>query len=627
MIAAIYARKSTDQNGVSDDEKSVARQIKHAKLYAAGKGWTVSEEYVFVDDGISGAEFVKRPDFIRLMNSLKPHPPFQVLIMSEESRLGREQIETAYVLKQIIDAGVRVFFYLEDRERTLDNALEKVMLSLTGFAAEMEREKAKQRTYDAMLRKAKSGHVTGGKVYGYDNKEELASDGRRLYVLRIINTNQAAVVRRIFEMYAARMGISRIAKTLNTERIAPPRGGAGWAPSAIREIVSRPLYRGEIVWNQYHKFERGGTKQRRRRRPDQLIKVDAPELRIINEELWRRVQERLHENRTIYKRSSEPLGDGKRDRPMLRDIESPYLLSGMVRCKHCGGPIEAIGRDYSRRKGRYYGCAYHRKRGASICQNVLRVEQDRLDQVVLKALCDVLDERLLEEAVERALETLRSGQDQVLSGRAAIERELSLIEAREKHLVDAIARGENMTPLLERLRCEERRKKELISALDPLTKPTQVGEFDKIRLRHDLHARVANAKSLLQRHTGQARQILRKLLVKPLTYEVITEEGKQGFKISGEGSYLHLLNTGASPYVVSPTGFSTHWSKTRWLSHSRLASLLRRRALQDTPKWFAKDDGPMGGGYVLVDILRVPAISMSPRTHQQTLCSSILYHY
>jgi DNA invertase Pin-like site-specific DNA recombinase len=56
------------------------------------------------------------------MNALSPRPPFQVLVMSEESRLGREQIETAYALKQITDAGVRVFFYLEDRERTLDNA-------------------------------------------------------------------------------------------------------------------------------------------------------------------------------------------------------------------------------------------------------------------------------------------------------------------------------------------------------------------------------------------------------------------------------------------------------------------------------------------------------------------------
>lgn len=95
MIAAIYARKSTEQSGVADQDKSVARQIAHARSYAARKGWLVDEDHVYVDDGVSGAEFVKRPGFIRLMNALSPRPPFQVLVMSEESRLGREQIETA----------------------------------------------------------------------------------------------------------------------------------------------------------------------------------------------------------------------------------------------------------------------------------------------------------------------------------------------------------------------------------------------------------------------------------------------------------------------------------------------------------------------------------------------------
>src|SRR5215813_590242 len=99
MIAAIYARKSTEQNGVADDAKSVTRQIDHARAYAERKGWHVAAEHIYSDDGISGAEFVKRPGFLRLMNALKPRPAFHVLIMSEESRLGREQIETAYALK------------------------------------------------------------------------------------------------------------------------------------------------------------------------------------------------------------------------------------------------------------------------------------------------------------------------------------------------------------------------------------------------------------------------------------------------------------------------------------------------------------------------------------------------
>ena len=38
MIAAIYARKSTEQNGMSDEEKSVTRQIEHATDYALRKG-------------------------------------------------------------------------------------------------------------------------------------------------------------------------------------------------------------------------------------------------------------------------------------------------------------------------------------------------------------------------------------------------------------------------------------------------------------------------------------------------------------------------------------------------------------------------------------------------------------
>ena len=176
VIAAILARKSTDQPGVPDEEKSVTRQVEQARAYAARKGWIVDERYIFVDDGVSGAEFVKRPGFIRLMNALSPRPPFQVLIMSEESRLGREQIATAYALLQIIDAGVRVFFYLEDRERTLDSATEKAMFTLTSFGAELEREKARQRTYDAMLRKAKALHVTGGRVYGFDNVDVLLPD-------------------------------------------------------------------------------------------------------------------------------------------------------------------------------------------------------------------------------------------------------------------------------------------------------------------------------------------------------------------------------------------------------------------------------------------------------------------
>ena len=71
IVAAVYARKSTEQN-VSDEEKSITRQVERARAYAALKGWTVADEHVFSDDGISGGEFVKRPGLVRLISRLTP---------------------------------------------------------------------------------------------------------------------------------------------------------------------------------------------------------------------------------------------------------------------------------------------------------------------------------------------------------------------------------------------------------------------------------------------------------------------------------------------------------------------------------------------------------------------------
>src|SRR2546421_13073855 len=131
MIAAAYLRKSTSQDGVADDEKSIAFQRDHITDFVASKGWTLSHEHIFIDDGISGAEFDRRPGFIRLMASLKPRATFNVLLMSEESRLGREQIAVAYALKQLSQAGVGVWLYLEDRERKMDTPTEKLLLSVS----------------------------------------------------------------------------------------------------------------------------------------------------------------------------------------------------------------------------------------------------------------------------------------------------------------------------------------------------------------------------------------------------------------------------------------------------------------------------------------------------------------
>src|SRR5437879_1636090 len=123
MRAAAYLRKSNDEGEKSEDIKSVTRQLDRAKAYADAHGWTLDECHVFTDDGISGAEFKKRPGLQALLATLEPMSPFQVLIVSEQSRLGRDTIRTLGVIQQITEADVKIFSYLDDREITVDDEL------------------------------------------------------------------------------------------------------------------------------------------------------------------------------------------------------------------------------------------------------------------------------------------------------------------------------------------------------------------------------------------------------------------------------------------------------------------------------------------------------------------------
>jgi len=111
MIAAIYARKSTDDSDRNAEARSTARQIDSATKYAAAKGWTVDPRYVFTDENTSGAEWKHRPGFNALLAALEPRPPFGVVIVSELSRIGRDTVRTPAAVLQIEDAGVEIRSY------------------------------------------------------------------------------------------------------------------------------------------------------------------------------------------------------------------------------------------------------------------------------------------------------------------------------------------------------------------------------------------------------------------------------------------------------------------------------------------------------------------------------------
>jgi DNA invertase Pin-like site-specific DNA recombinase len=527
MIAAIYARKSTDQN-LPDEEKSVTRQVEHATAYAQRRGWTVALDHVYQDDGISGAEFVKRPGFLRLMNALKPRPPFQVLIMSEESRLGREAIETSYALKQLIDAGVRMFTYLDDRERTLGSALDKVMLSLTNFASEMEREKGRQRTQDAMQRKAARGHVAGGKVYGYRNVD------REDHVALVIEPAQAAIIQRIFDEIARGRGFARVAQLLNREGIPGPRPGHGWAMTGVRAIVFRDTYRGRLIYGRTRWVDKGGTKIKQDVPEHEWVTVDAPALRIIAEDAWAAAHARLERTRHTY-----VIGGRLGGRPEA-GIESRHLLSGFVLCGVCMGSMHAIRRTSRRGAPRiYYVCNGWRVDGT--CRNAWSLPLPDLDAAVVAALReDVLTPDLVDDVAARAVELWGQQHAGLDARRRGLEGELRRVERELGRFTEAIASGEAPPTILEAMRARERRRGDLtaqlehVDGLERTARPAMTAA-----LRADLRGRLESWDALLRSNPIEARPVLRRLLVGRLTPRQLP--AGRFYEFSGTATYGELL--------------------------------------------------------------------------------------
>lgn len=160
--AAAYIRKSNDQQDRTEDVKSVATQRDLVATFAAARGWTI-----FADDGITGALFAERPGLQALLAATRTTPvPFSKLIVVEQSRLGRDQIDTMVLIRDIEEAGVEIWSTRDGRRITLSDDTSKLLASLEGWRDESERKKTATRVRDAAKTRFERGYVVGGRVYG-----------------------------------------------------------------------------------------------------------------------------------------------------------------------------------------------------------------------------------------------------------------------------------------------------------------------------------------------------------------------------------------------------------------------------------------------------------------------------
>lgn len=550
MNAAIYCRKSTEQK-VAEEAKSVTRQTELAREFAESRGWTVAAGHVYTDDAVSGAAFGDegRPALAAMMVAAE-RKEFGAVVTMDESRIGRDQYRSAFVLQQLHDAGCEVWYYQEDggRRVEMDSAVGKFMESVRGFGAELEREKGSARARETALRIAKGGNVAGNRLFGYRNERVGA------FVRRVKDPEQAAAVLRIFTLYANGLGDRGVRDLFNAEGIPAPRHPAKWSETTIRDLLTNDTYRGVLVYNRTRAVMRKGREAMEPRPEAEWVRVDAPELRIVPEDLWERASARRQRRREIYRRG--PLGHitGRTSGEDRRGL----LLSGFLRCGVCGGNIWAEakvrGPKKSRRLVRRWGCAANIARGPSACANDTRVLDAWMEHKVVEAVRRGLDPAEVAETMRAALAGQKAGGEDRKARRGRLEREQAEAEKQEGNLTKAIAAGGELDALVAALRAAQARRREIQAELDKGGNPvSEAATVEAARHR----ATVALEFLEFTRDAGKvaaARSTLRVYLPEALRCFPERDGERSGFRFEGmlavgrllEGTTLSAKSTGAS---------------------------------------------------------------------------------
>ena len=166
-------------------------------------------------------------------------------------------------------------------------------------------------------------------LYGYQVVHALSFDGQLIRGDRKIDRQQATVVCRIFEDYAAGLSPHAIALSLNRKGLGPPTLNGDRQRDT--GILNNEFYIGRLIWNRprYMKDPETAKRISRRNPVDKWVIQDVPELRIVDQDLWDRVKARQAELEALPN-AKIPNNNWNRRRPK-------YLFSGLMKCGECGG--------------------------------------------------------------------------------------------------------------------------------------------------------------------------------------------------------------------------------------------------------------------------------------------------
>lgn len=333
MKAAIYCRLSEEDRGRQDaDSMSIQNQKSMLLSYADSHNWEVYD--IYSDDDYAGADR-RRPAFNRMLADAEAHR-FDVILCKTQSRFTREmELVEKYIHGLFPLWGIRFVSIVDNADTALPG--NKKARQISGLVNEWYLEDMSENIRSVLTDRRRHGlHIGSHALYGYQKDPD-----RRGHL--VIDPVAAAVVREIFTLYASGYGKTAIARQLNARAVPTPadyrsgRAGGLWQYGTIGAMLTNEMYIGNMVQGKYGSVSYK-TKINKPRKRTEWICVEGTHEPIIPKALWDTVQ-------SIVKTRAKPFTGG-----------AIGVLTGLVRCAHCGSPMRTVqnrGRRYFQCRTRY----------------------------------------------------------------------------------------------------------------------------------------------------------------------------------------------------------------------------------------------------------------------------------
>lgn len=342
-IAAAYIRVSSDKQ----TELSPASQIKTIQQFAKAHGYIVPKEFLYRDDGITGAHANKRPEFVKMIAEAKQkNPPFTAILVWKFSRFARNQ-EESIVYKSLLEKnGVQV---ISVSEPLTDDPFGKLIERIIEWEDEYYLIRLAGETKRGMKEKVERGKPVSIPPFGYIMKNKNF----------VIDEEKAVYVRKIFSDFLNGVPVQTIARNMNAIGIKTNRGNV-WENRTVDYILQNPVYIGKIRWNPERRT-------RRNYNDDSIMLVDGTHQPIIDEETFKLAQEKIALNKKKYPKYS---------RKTIPGSKSDYMLHGLVKCSNCGSTLSASNKGLQCIK-------YTHAKGCNVSHYI---SLDKLNELVIKSI-------------------------------------------------------------------------------------------------------------------------------------------------------------------------------------------------------------------------------------------------